>query len=180
MAPVHRSLAPQVGSLFVRASCILFSWPWLQEPLPSNILLLESLLKVTQVRVSVSGSRRFQLETGSRGGGQERAGPQAERVVGQKAEGQQTGPGHSGPGVLSGFIWGQGWVGHLARGSQKRWVHRRACSPGSRKWGSEAPRQLVSQSREKQWSLLRVLLVSAGPCTSPCLVRAFLSAVTSP
>lgn len=88
MAPVHRSLAPQVGSLFVRASCILFSWPWLQEPLPSNILLLESLLKVTQVRVSVSGSRRFQLETGSRGGGQERAGPQAERVVRQKGSKQ--------------------------------------------------------------------------------------------
>lgn len=37
--------------------------------IPSYVLLLESLLKLIQVRVSVPGSRKFQLKIGSRGGG---------------------------------------------------------------------------------------------------------------
>lgn len=35
----------------------------------SNVLLSESLLKLIQVRVSVPGSRSFQLESGSHGSG---------------------------------------------------------------------------------------------------------------
>lgn len=68
-----------------------------------------------------------------------RADPQAEWVVGQKAGGQWgRAQRQRHRKTLPGFIWGLGWVEHLARGSQRGGVQ------------NGASRQLIIQSSYKQ------------------------------